>query len=74
MSEVLIGEYIDGENCIRSVILESELHGCKGEVMYTPLDLNFLKHILALWRSGENITTILHILYKENNTANIQEV
>ena len=39
--------------------------GCKSEVMYTPLDLCFLTRIVALWRSGENISfssgTILHV-------------
>ena len=43
--------------------------GCKREVtyvrMYTPLDLYFLTRIVALWRSGENISfsagTILHV-------------
>ena len=36
---------------------------CKREVMYTHLDLYFLTHIAALWRSGENIAPIVRILH-----------
>ena len=41
MADMITGEYLDSENCIQSVILESELTVVvKAKLhMYTPLDL-----------------------------------
>ena len=38
--------------------------------MHTPLDLYLLTRIVALWRSGENIPSIVRILHtEEQNTT-----
>ena len=74
MAEVLTSEYFDAENRIQSVILERIDRGCKREVMYTPLDLYFLPRIVALWRSGENIASIVHILNTEERKTTQQTI
>ena len=73
MAEVLTSEYFDAENRIQSVILERIDRGCKREVMYTPLDLYFLPRIVALWRSGENIASILHTEERKTTQQTIEQ-
>ena len=59
MVEVLIGELLDAESHTRSVILESMV--VERSYVYTPI----FYHLVALWRSGENIAPILRILHTE---------
>ena len=66
MAEVLTSEYFDGENCIRSVILESELTVVvRAKLCLPPLDPYFRRRIVMLWKSGENISSIVRILQTE---------
>ena len=64
MAEVLTGKYFDGEkksysNCdLRGQIV----CGRKREVMFTPLDLYFQLCIVALWKSGVNISLLVQVL------------
>ena len=60
MAEVLTSEHFDSENCIRSVI-----GGYRSNVMSTPLDPYFRRRIVMLWKSGENISSIVWILQME---------
>ena len=41
--------------------------------MYTPLDLYFLPRIVALWRSGENIASILHTEERKTTQQTIEQ-
>ena len=42
--------------------------------MYTPLDLYFLPRNVALWRSGENIASIVRILHTEERKTTQQTI
>ena len=65
MADVLTGKHFNGENCIQSVILESELTVVVRKSFVCIPGSLFSNAYCCLWNSGEYISTIVCILHGE---------